>query len=72
MATKIILFAIIAITLIGVLFVASDLYDFKKEIKMQREKNAAIKNARWSVIFITTNLKASDTGNTQQKNKEEI
>lgn len=72
MATKIIFVAIIAITLIGVYFVASDLYDFKKEIKMQREKKAAIKNARWSVIFIMTDLKASDTGNTQQKNKEEI
>lgn len=57
MATKIILVAIIAITLIGVYFVASDLYDFKKEIKMQREKKAAIKNARWSQIFAMTDLK---------------
>lgn len=56
MTTKIIPVAILIAFLIG-FYVTREIDNFKKEMKMQREKKAAIKNARWSQIFAMTDLK---------------
>lgn len=56
MTTKIIPVAILIAFLIG-FYVTREIDNFKKEMKTQREKKAAIKNARWSQIFAMTDLK---------------